>query len=173
MMYSSGNSKMEGCCGKFHLKRFVIGRVTMKVTRCYWKWHYLIDIGSVSSLLTSFSSCVSDLQCLQYILTCVNHMWLVLYGIDWLMFGWLVLTQYHQSRSATNIILVTYNWLFLSICFTLSLESTPYFCPPTLSHSSVSDLPPTTSYHSVNTPLSQSITPSLFHSRLKTYLFPP
>jgi len=38
---------------------------------------------------------------------------------------------------------------------------------------SVSVLPvhaPTTS-HSVNSPLSQSITPSLFHSRLKTYLF--
>jgi len=39
---------------------------------------------------------------------------------------------------------------------------------------SVSVLPvhaPTTSYHSVNSPLSPSITPSLFHSRLKTYLF--
>ena len=36
------------------------------------------------------------------------------------------------------------------------------------------DLPvpaPTTSSHSVNSPLSPSITPSLFHSRLKTYLF--
>jgi len=29
----------------------------------------------------------------------------------------------------------------------------------------------TTSSHSVNSPLSPSITPSLFHSRLKTYLF--
>jgi len=39
---------------------------------------------------------------------------------------------------------------------------------------SVSVLPvhaPTTSSHSVNSPLSPSITPSLFHSRLKTYLF--
>jgi len=39
---------------------------------------------------------------------------------------------------------------------------------------SVSDFPvhaPTTSSHSVNSPLSPSITPSLFHSRLKTYLF--
>ena len=39
---------------------------------------------------------------------------------------------------------------------------------------SISDLPvhaPTTSSHSVNSPLSPSITPSLFHSRLKTYLF--
>jgi len=40
--------------------------------------------------------------------------------------------------------------------------------------SSVSVLPvhaPTTSSHSVNSPLSPSITLSLFHSRLKTYLF--
>jgi len=39
---------------------------------------------------------------------------------------------------------------------------------------SVSDLSvhaPTTSSHSVNSPLSPSITPSLFHSQLKTYLF--
>jgi len=39
---------------------------------------------------------------------------------------------------------------------------------------SVSDLPvhaPTTSSHSVNSPLSPSITPSVFYSRLKTYLF--
>jgi len=39
---------------------------------------------------------------------------------------------------------------------------------------SISDLPvhaPTTSSHVVNSPLSPSITPSLFHSRLKTYLF--
>jgi len=40
---------------------------------------------------------------------------------------------------------------------------------------SVSALPvhaPTTSSHSVNSPLSPSITPSLFHSRLKTQVFP-
>ena len=39
---------------------------------------------------------------------------------------------------------------------------------------SVSDLPvpaPTTSSHSVNSPLSPSITPPLFHSRLKTHIF--
>jgi len=39
---------------------------------------------------------------------------------------------------------------------------------------SVSDLPvhcPTTFSHSINSPLSPSITPSLFHSRLKTYRF--
>ena len=39
---------------------------------------------------------------------------------------------------------------------------------------SVSDFPahhPATSSHSLNSPLSPSITPSLFHSRLKTYLF--
>ena len=39
---------------------------------------------------------------------------------------------------------------------------------------SVSDLPvhaPATSSYSFNSPLSPSITPSLFHSRLKTYLF--
>ena len=29
-----------------------------------------------------------------------------------------------HSRSFTNIILVTYNWSLLSVCFTLSLEST-------------------------------------------------
>jgi len=39
---------------------------------------------------------------------------------------------------------------------------------------SVSDFPvhaPATSFYSLNLPLSPSITPSLFHSRLKTYLF--
>ena len=39
---------------------------------------------------------------------------------------------------------------------------------------SVSDFPadaPATSSYSLNLPLSPSITPSLFHSRLKTYLF--
>ena len=44
----------------------------------------------------------------------------------------------------------------------------PHFSP------SVSGIPvhaPTTSSHSVNSPLSPSITSSLFHSRLKTYLF--
>ena len=48
------------------------------------------------------------------------------------------------------------------------------FCCQPHSSFSVSVLPvhaPTTSSHSVNSPLSPSITPSLFHSRLKTYLF--
>jgi len=64
---------------------------------------------------------------------------------------------------------------FISVCLTLSLESTPYSSlrqpHPSLS---VSDSPfpaPTTSSHSVDSPISPSITPSLFHSRLKTYLF--
>ena len=48
------------------------------------------------------------------------------------------------------------------------MAALPHFTP------SVTVLPvhsPTTSSHSVNSPLSPSITPSLFHSRLKTYLF--
>jgi len=44
----------------------------------------------------------------------------------------------------------------------------PHFIP---SVSALSVHAPTTSSHSVNSPLSQSVTPSLFHSRLKTYLF--
>jgi len=39
--------------------------------------------------------------------------------------------------SATSTILATYNWSFLSICFTFSLESTPYFSPSTSSHAIV------------------------------------
>jgi len=45
---------------------------------------------------------------------------------------------------------------------------------PSTSLQSISDLPvhsPTIFSHSVNSPLLPSITPSLFHSRLKTYLF--
>ena len=63
----------------------------------------------------------------------------------------------------------------------LSQHSIPCLCnqlPSSLrqphSSPSVSDLPvhaPATSSYSLNLPLSPSITPSLFHSRLKTYLF--
>jgi len=118
---------MEGCCGKFHFKRFAIGEVTKKGTQGYWKGHYLIGIGPVSSLLTSFNSCVSDLHCLKYILTLVSHTWLVPYSVDCLMFGWLILTQYRHSHSATSVILIVYSWSFLSICLTVSLESTLQF----------------------------------------------
>ena len=65
----------------------------------------------------------------------------------------------------------------LSVCLTLSLESSSQFSPSTLFQSpspSVPDLPvhaPTTSCHSVNSLFSPSITPSLFHFRLKTYVF--
>jgi len=50
----------------------------------------------------------------------------------------------------------------------------PSFLRQPHSGPSVSDLPvpaPTTSSHSVNSPRSPSVTPSLFHSRLKTDLF--
>jgi len=76
-------------------------------------------------------------------------------------------------RSTTNIIIVTYNRSFLSICLTLSLAIV-LSVNRILFSVSVSDLPvpaPTTSSHSVISPLLSSITPSLFHSRLKTYLF--
>ena len=43
-------------------------------------------------------------------------------------------------------------------------------CPFSLSVSYLAVHAPTTSSHSVNSPLSPSITPSLFHFRLKTYL---
>jgi len=78
-----------------------------------------------------------------------------------------------HSRSSTYIILVTNNWSFLSICFTLSLEPAP--C--SLSHSfnlAVTVLFLRLSHHLavlIHSPLSSSITPSLFHSRLKTCHF--
>jgi len=43
-----------------------------------------------------------------------------------------------HSCSAINIILIMYNWSFLSLCLTLSLESTPYFSPSTSSQSLLS-----------------------------------
>jgi len=121
---------MEGCCGKFHFKRFAVGEVTKRGTQGYWKGHYLIGIGPVTSLLTSFNSCVSDLHCLQYILTLVNHTWLVPYSVDCLT-GWLVLTQYRHSHLTTNVILVVYSWSLLQVCLTMSLESTSQFSPST------------------------------------------
>ena len=60
---------------------------------------------------------------------------------------------------------------YASRCLWNQLPSS--LCQPH-SSPSVSDLPvhaPATSCYSLNFPLSPSITPSLFHSRLKTYLF--
>jgi len=52
------------------------------------------------------------------------------------------LISVQPPRSTTNIILVTYNWSFLSVCLTLSLESTSYsFLRQPHSSSSVTDLP--------------------------------
>jgi len=78
------------------------------------------------------------------------------------------------TRWTTNIIRVTYNGSLLSVCLTLSLESTSF--SPSTSFQPLCLCPAcscsyTTSSHSVNSPLSPLITPSLFHSRLKTYLF--
>jgi len=56
----------------------------------------------------------------------------------------------------------------------LSLERTPYFSPSTSSQIPDLWLPfpaPTTSSHSIGSSFSLSITPSLCHFRLKTYLF--
>ena len=89
-----------------------------------------------------------------------------------------------STRSTTNIILAIRRpitdrsqFRYASPCLWNQLPS--YFRQPHFSPS-VSALPvhaPTTSSHSVNSPLSPTITPSLFHSRLKTYLihkyFPP
>jgi len=64
--------------------------------------------------------------------------------------------------SAINIILVTYNWSFLSICLTLSLESTSQISPSTSSLCLwLTCYAPTTSSHSANSLLSPFITPSL------------
>jgi len=78
------------------------------------------------------------------------------------------------TRPPTSSSLRIINWSLLPVCFTLSLESSSLRQPH--SSLSVSDLPvhaPTTSCHSVKSPLSPAIglTPSLFHCRLKTYLF--
>ena len=80
----------------------------------------------------------------------------------------LLLSLDHQHHPRYIQLIVPFD-----IYLTLSLESTPQLCQPHLSPS-VSVLPvhaPTTSSHSVNSPLSPFITPSFFHSRLKTYLF--
>ena len=61
-----------------------------------------------------------------------------------------------------------------SLCFTLSLESTPLSLrhPHSGTSSSISDSTiPSSITFSFDSPLCSSITPSLFHSRLKTYLF--
>ena len=82
-----------------------------------------------------------------------------------------VLLQYafhgEHARVANNTVMLATDLSSREHQLPSSLRQ-PHFTP------SVSVLPihsPTTSSHSVNSPLSPSITPSLFHSRLKTYLF--
>ena len=81
------------------------------------------------------------------------------------IFGWRMLKRIWQClqchAAETNA----------SPCLWNQLPSS--LCQPHSSHS-VSDFPvhaPATSSYPLNLPLSPSITPSLFHSRLKTYLF--
>jgi len=61
------------------------------------------------------------------------------------------------------------------LCFTLSLQSTPFISLSTsFWHQfliSYSPIPSPITSSSFDSPLCSSITPSLFHSRLKTYLF--
>ena len=95
----------------------------------------------------------------------------------------LISVQPHRSTRSSSLVTLTRpptssslcitdrSFRYVSPCLWNQLPSSlrqPHFTP------SVSVLPvhsPTTSSHSVNSPLSPSITPSLFHSRLKTYLF--
>jgi len=70
----------------------------------------------------------------------------------------------YQSVSSSYIIFVTNNCSFFSICFTLSLEPARGLSPST---SSPSPLPTPVTSSSTDSPLSSSITPSLFHYRLK------
>jgi len=88
-----------------------------------------------------------------------------------------LVTLARPSTSSSSCITDRSLWL----CLTLSLESTPYFSPSTSSQSLYLSLACSCSDHildhSVGSPLSPSITPSLFYSRIKTYLihksFPP
>jgi len=75
------------------------------------------------------------------------------------------------TRPPSSSLRITDRFWYASPCLWNQLPSSvrqPHFSP------SVSVLPvlaPITSSHSANSPLSPSITPSLFHSLLKTYLF--
>ena len=87
--------------------------------------------------------------------------------------GCIKMKLWHGGRPPTSssLRITDRSFRYASPCLWNQLPSSlrqPHFSP------SVSVLPdnaPTTSSHSVNSPLSPSITPSLFHSRLKTYLF--
>ena len=76
-----------------------------------------------------------------------------------------------RPPTSSSLHITDRSFRYASPCLWNQLPSSlrqPHFNP------SVSVLPvpaPTISSHSVNSPLSPSITPSLFHSRLKTYLF--
>jgi len=76
------------------------------------------------------------------------------------------------SCSATFIILSKNNWLFLPLCFTLSLEPTSFISSSTFFWYQFLHLRLTYSFthhfYLFNSPLCSSITPSLFHFRLKT-----
>jgi len=82
------------------------------------------------------------------------------------------------SCSATVIILSKNNWSLLSLCFTISLESTPFISLSSSFWYQFLDFRHTYSFtqspissSSFGSPLCSSITPSLFHSRLKTHMF--
>jgi len=78
-------------------------------------------------------------------------------------------------RSTTDIILATYNWSSLSICFTLTVHWTPYFSSSALSMQSISDLPsaPTTSCWLTTLSIHNSLTLQLPASHLPlSQIFP-
>jgi len=76
-----------------------------------------------------------------------------------------------RPPTSSSLRITNRSFRYASPCLWNQLPSSlrqPHFSP------SVTVLPvhaPTTSFHSVNSPLAPSITPSLFHSLLKTYLF--
>ena len=69
-----------------------------------------------------------------------------------------------HTRSSTDIIFSANYISFLSVCFTSSLESLLFV-------NSNPPVPMTGASSSIDSPLSLSITPLLFHSRLKTSVF--
>ena len=80
-----------------------------------------------------------------------------------------------RSCSATFITLSKKHWSLLSLCFTFFLESSPFISLSTsfryqFLHFRLTYPSPIT-FSSFYSPFCSSIIPSLFHSRLKTYLF--
>ena len=76
--------------------------------------------------------------------------------------------------SATNIILITYNLSFLSICLILSLESTVNFLPSITSYSLLYlwfAFPAATTSSCADLPVSPSVALLCFHYRLLICLF--